>query len=88
MPAAPDKILENVDFVVKELLEAPADERLVLLENVAKALTRRLLNDEPGIGAREGLTLQRQNGPLNTKAAPSAMSANPSTWLSVIGWTR
>ena len=50
---APDQILENVDFVVQELLEAPADQRPAMLEGIAKALTRRLLKDEPGIGARE-----------------------------------
>jgi len=35
------------------LLEAPPDQRPVLLENIAKALTRRLLQDSPGIGIRE-----------------------------------
>ena len=50
---APDKILENVDFVVKELLEAPAPDRPAMLENIAKALTKRLLKDNPGIGIRE-----------------------------------
>ena len=53
MPRAPDKILQNVDFVVADLLEAPEIDRLAMLENIAKALTRRLLKDEPGIGARE-----------------------------------
>ncbi len=53
MPKAPDKIPENIDFAAQELLEAPADQRPAMLENIAKALTRRLLKDEPGIGARE-----------------------------------
>ncbi len=53
MPAAPDKIPENIDFAVQELLETPAADRSALLENIAKALTKRLLRDNPGIGARE-----------------------------------
>ena len=53
MPLAPDKIPENIEFVVEELLEAPADQRPAMLEEIAKALTRRLLKDNPGIGARE-----------------------------------
>ena len=53
MPRPADKIPENVDFVVEELLVAPAEDRSAMLENIAKALTRRLLKDEPGIGARE-----------------------------------
>ena len=53
MPLAPDKIPENIEFVVEELLEAPADQRPAMLEEIAKALTRRLLKNNPGIGARE-----------------------------------
>jgi hypothetical protein len=53
MPCAADKIPENIDFVAQELLEAPEADRPAMLENIAKALTRRLLKDEPGIGARE-----------------------------------
>jgi hypothetical protein len=53
MPRAADKIPENIDFVAQELLEVPADERPAMLENIAKALTRRLLKDEPGIAIRE-----------------------------------
>ena len=53
MAAAPDKISENVDFAAQELLDAPASDRPAMLESIAKALTRRLLKDEPGIGARE-----------------------------------
>jgi hypothetical protein len=41
----PDKIRENIDFAAEELLVAPADQRPVLLENIAKALTRRSLQD-------------------------------------------
>jgi hypothetical protein len=53
MPSAPDKIPANIEFAAQELREAPADQRPVLLENIAKALTRRLLQDNPGIGIRE-----------------------------------
>jgi hypothetical protein len=53
MPRAADKIPENIDFAAQELLEAPVDERPAMLENIAKALTKRLLKDEPGIGPRE-----------------------------------
>jgi hypothetical protein len=53
MPTAPDRIAENIDFAAQELLEAPADERPAMLEQIAKSLTRRLLRDNPGIGIRE-----------------------------------
>ena len=51
---SPDKIPENYDYAAQELLEAPEAYRLAMLENIAKALTRRLLKDEPGIGGRDG----------------------------------
>jgi hypothetical protein len=51
MPIAPDKIPENIEFVVRELLEAPPDERPAMLEQIAISLTRRVLRDNPGIGA-------------------------------------
>ena len=51
MSGPPDKITDNVEFAAKELLEAPEADRLAMLENIAKALARRLLKDEPGIGA-------------------------------------
>jgi len=35
------------------VLEAPGDERPAMLERIAKALTRRLLQDNPGIGIHE-----------------------------------
>jgi hypothetical protein len=41
MPTAPDKISENVDFAAQELLVAPADQRLAMLKNIAKALMSR-----------------------------------------------
>ena len=45
---------ENIDYVAQELLDAPeSSDRPAMLENIAKALTRRLVKDEPGIGARE-----------------------------------
>ena len=50
---APDNIADNIEFAAHELLEAPADERQAMLEGIAKALTRRLLQDNPGIGIRE-----------------------------------
>jgi hypothetical protein len=40
---APDQIPENADFAAQEMLEAPAVQRPAMLENIAKALTRRLL---------------------------------------------
>jgi hypothetical protein len=53
MPRSPDKILENIEFAAQELLDAPAADRSAMLEKIAKALTRRLLQDNPGIGIRE-----------------------------------
>jgi hypothetical protein len=53
MPRSPDQIPANIDLAVQEPLEAPEEDRPAMLENIAKALTRRLLKDEPGIGARE-----------------------------------
>ena len=53
MPRAADKIPENIDFAAQKLLEAPEAGRPAMLENIAKALTRRLLQDEQGTGARE-----------------------------------
>jgi hypothetical protein len=50
---SPDKVPENIEFAVQELLEAPANQRAAMLEGTAKTLTRRLLKDNPGIGARE-----------------------------------
>ena len=48
-----DQIAENIDFAAQELLEAPYDQRPAMLESIAKALTRRLLQDNPGIGIHE-----------------------------------
>jgi hypothetical protein len=48
-----DKIPENIEFVAAELLAAPADRRPAMLEQIAKALTSRLLVENPGIGIRE-----------------------------------
>jgi hypothetical protein len=42
----------NVESAAQELLDAPADQRPAMLEGIAKALTRRLLQDKPGIGIR------------------------------------
>jgi hypothetical protein len=53
MAIRPDKIPENIDYAVQELLEAPADQRPAMLENIAKALTKRLLQDNSGVGIRE-----------------------------------
>ena len=39
MAKPPDRSHENIDFAAQELLEAPVDQRPVLLENIAKALT-------------------------------------------------
>jgi hypothetical protein len=38
MPTVPVKIPDNIDFAAQELLEAPADHRPAMLENIAKAL--------------------------------------------------
>ena len=53
MPILADKIPENIEFVVREILEAPPDERPAMLEQIAISLTRRVLRDNPGIGAIE-----------------------------------
>jgi hypothetical protein len=53
MRRAADRIPENIEFVAAELLAAPADQRPAMLEQIAKALTRRLLQEQPGIGGRE-----------------------------------
>ena len=53
MPSYPDTIPHNIDFAAQELLEAPADQRPAMLESIAKALTRRLLQDNPGIDIHE-----------------------------------
>jgi hypothetical protein len=47
MPRPPHKIPENIDFTAQEALEAPGADRPAVLENIAKALTRRLLKDGP-----------------------------------------
>jgi hypothetical protein len=51
--ASPDRILKDMDFIVRELLEAPAIERPAMLEKIAKALTRRLLQNNPEVDIRE-----------------------------------
>jgi hypothetical protein len=53
MPRPADQIPENIAYAAQELLDAPEADRVAMLENIAKALTRRLLKDEPGIRARE-----------------------------------
>ena len=53
MPRRPDQIPDNIDFAAQELLEAPADQRPAMLENIAKALTRRMLQDNLSIGIHE-----------------------------------
>ena len=53
MPRSPDKIPENIEFAAQELLDALAADRSAMLENIAKAWTRRLLQDNPGIGIRD-----------------------------------
>jgi hypothetical protein len=53
MPRPADKIPENIEFAAQEVIEAPEADHSAMLENIAKALTRRLLKDEPGLGARE-----------------------------------
>ncbi len=52
---APDQIPENIDFAAEKLLEVPAADRPAMLEGIAKALTRRLLQDNPRIGIKRGL---------------------------------
>jgi hypothetical protein len=53
MPRYPDTIPQDIDFAAQELLEAPVDQRPAMLEYIAKALTRRLLQDNPGIDIHE-----------------------------------
>jgi len=53
MHKAPDQIPGNIDVAAQELLEAAAADRVAMLGGIAKALTKRLLQDNPGIGARE-----------------------------------
>jgi hypothetical protein len=53
MHKAPDQIPGNIDVAAQELLEAAAADRVAMLGAIAKALTKRLLQDNPGIGARE-----------------------------------
>jgi hypothetical protein len=48
MSRPPDTIPKNIDFAAQELLDAPADQEPAMPENIAKALTRRLLKGEPG----------------------------------------
>jgi hypothetical protein len=52
-PITLDQLRENIEFSAQELLEVPADERPAMLEGTAKTLTRRLLQNNPGIGIRE-----------------------------------
>jgi hypothetical protein len=53
MPKSPDQYPDNVDFAAQEIADGPLEERPLMLEGIAKALTRRLLQDHPGTGARE-----------------------------------
>lgn len=53
MSRSPDKIPGNIASAAQELLEAPADQRPALLENITKALTRRLLARQSRHCARE-----------------------------------
>jgi hypothetical protein len=84
MPIAPDRITENVDFSAQELLEAPAADRSAMLEGIAKALTRRLLKDNPGIG--DGEAQNKHNaGPSSVSPTPTAWNpANRRRWLSSV----
>jgi hypothetical protein len=43
----PTRSPENVDYTAQELLETPEADRPAMLENITKALTMRLLQDEP-----------------------------------------
>ena len=45
MPKSPDQIAENIDFAAEEVAEAAADRREFMLEEIAKSLTRKLLQD-------------------------------------------
>jgi hypothetical protein len=47
------EISESVEFTVQQLLEAPVDQRLAMLERTAKSLTRWLLQDNPGDGIHQ-----------------------------------
>jgi hypothetical protein len=53
MPKSPDQYPDNADFAAQELADASVEERALMLVGIAKALTRMLLHDRPGTGARE-----------------------------------
>ena len=56
MRRAADRIPENIEFVAAELLAAPAGQRPAMLEQIAKALTRRLLQEQPRMEAAKYLS--------------------------------
>ena len=47
------ELSESIEFTVQDLVEAPTDQRLAMLERTAKSLTRWLLKDNPGVGIHE-----------------------------------
>jgi hypothetical protein len=53
MPTSPDRVRENIEFAAREIADAPTEKRLLMLDGIARALTRRILQDQSGIGARE-----------------------------------
>jgi hypothetical protein len=53
MPKSPDQFQDNIDFAAQEIADAPVEERAFMLEGIAKALTRWLLQDRPRTGARD-----------------------------------
>jgi hypothetical protein len=53
MRISPDQVPENVDFAAREIADAPIERRLLMLEGIAMALTRRIMQDHSRIGARE-----------------------------------
>jgi hypothetical protein len=54
MAATPDDSFENIELATQELLEAPSpDQRPLMLDSIAKSLTRRLMEEHPDIGVQE-----------------------------------
>ena len=44
MARSPDQYLDNVDFAAQEIADAPEEERALMLDHIAKALTLSLIH--------------------------------------------
>src|SRR5262245_23656572 len=72
MPRLPTESPRTSTFAAQELLDAPEADRPAKLENMAKALTGRLLKDEPGIGANRACSPSSCNASLLHHTRPSS----------------